>query len=115
MRGAEHNLQTHCVRWFRYEYPELQKVFFAVPNGGHRHPKVAVAMKREGQLAGVSDLVLLVPRNHWHGLLVEMKTEKGRQSKEQKAFEQAVRSHGYAYHIARSFDQFRQIVIHYLR
>ena len=115
LRGAEHDLQAACVRWFRLTYPDLQKVLFSVPNGGLRHPKVAAAMKKEGQVAGVADLILLIPRYQHGGLCIEMKTPTGRQSKSQKEFEQAVTQHGYAYKIVRSFEEFQAVIQSYLK
>jgi hypothetical protein len=63
-------------------------------------------MKLEGVVAGVSDLMLMIPANGYHGLCIEMKTPKGRQTPKQKQFEQAVKAMGYCYVIVRSVDQF---------
>lgn len=57
MKHHEHNLQTACVRWFRYQYPK--DIILAVPNGGSRdNKKEAARLKAEGVLAGVSDLII---------------------------------------------------------
>ncbi len=54
--------------------PELA-LLFAVPNGGHRHPATGAKLKAEGVKPGVPDLWLPVPRNLFHGLVIELKTE----------------------------------------
>jgi hypothetical protein len=42
---------------------------------------------------------------------IEFKTKKGRQSPEQKAFqEQAERQH-IEYHVVRTFDEFRELIV----
>lgn len=55
----EHNLQAAEVRYIRGVYPDLEGVFFAVPNGGKRTSQQAAWLKEEGMKAGVSDMLLL--------------------------------------------------------
>lgn len=83
----EHRIQTACVRWFRLKYPHLFARLFAVPNGGRRDGVTGARLKAEGVLAGVADLILLVPNAGYHALLIEMKTPKGRQSESQRAWQ----------------------------
>ena len=115
MKHVESNIQIGCVRWFRLAYPALATLLFSVPNGGYRNAITAKVMKAEGQVAGVSDLILLYPNNHYHALCIEMKAEKGRQSEHQKAFQKAVDDAGYKYIICHNFDEFRANVCEYLR
>lgn len=101
MNQEEHNLQCACVRWFTYQHPELAGLLFAVPNGGARSKATAGRLKAEGVVAGVADLILLVPRPApaypYLALCIEMKTKTGRQSPEQKEWQAKVESHGYKY------------------
>ena len=123
-RQEEHNLQARCVKWFRNEWPELSGVFFAVPNGGvigqskskAEHAKAGAKRRDEGVLAGVSDLLLLVARNGYHGLCIEMKTEdkKSRQIETQKEFERNVVKQGYEYVVVRSYEDFKEKITWYL-
>lgn len=83
----EHRLQVACVRWFRLQYRNFAHALFAVPNGGRRDAITGAKMKAEGVLSGVSDLILLLPRGGYAALLIEMKIEKGIQSKSQKEWE----------------------------
>jgi hypothetical protein len=76
----EHNIQTQCVEWFNTEFPNLKGRLFAVPNGGRRDKRTAAKLKAEGVVAGVSDLILLLPNKSYGALLIELKTPKGRQS-----------------------------------
>lgn len=114
MRHVESNTQIACVRWFRYQYPKLRKLLFAVPNGGARDRVTGAILKAEGVVAGVADLLLLVPSGPYHGLCIEMKTKEGRQSDSQKEWEQAVTAQGYAYSLVRTFADFKGTIETYL-
>jgi len=70
-------------------------------------------LKREGVLAGVADLFLAIPTNTAHGLFIEMKIGKGKQSEAQKIFEGEI-SRNYDYKIIRTFDEFKELIESYL-
>lgn len=113
-RDLEHRLQCACVRWFRLAYPHLHHNLFAVPNGGYRTPATAAKIKAEGALPGVSDLILLTARGGYHGLLIEMKTDKGRQSEAQREWQRLIEADGYKYVVVRSIEEFIKVVEAYL-
>lgn len=120
MREEEHQIQSACVRWFAYQHPELKGLLFAVPNGGARNKATAGKLKAEGVVAGVADLILLVPRIKdykpiIHALCIEMKTAKGRQSPDQKGWQARVEDFGYKYAVCHSLDEFIDTVEAYLR
>ena len=86
-RDLEHKEQSALIRWWslqhhKYGLPEW--VLAAIPNGGHRHMLTAVRLKAEGVRPGIPDLILLVPRDGYHSLLIEMKSKEGTESTEQK-------------------------------
>lgn len=114
MRGESY-IQQECVRWFRLQYREFEKLLFATPNQALRSPRNASRMKAEGMVAGVADLVLLVSRGGYNALCIEVKTEKGRQSPSQREWQQAVEKHGSKYVIVRSVDQFIELINNYLK
>ena len=113
-RDLEHRLQCACVRWFRLAYPQHHHNLFAVPNGGYRTPATAAKIKAEGALPGVSDLILLIARGNYHGLLIEMKTDKGRQSEAQREWQRLIEADGYKYVVVRSIEEFIKVVTDYL-
>lgn len=115
MKDLEHRLQCACVRWFAYQHPELKGTLFAVPNGGQRNAIVAAKLKAEGVTAGVADLLLLIPNATHHGLCIEMKTEKGRQSDKQKEWQALIEEKGYRYEVVRTFEEFTQLIEEYLQ
>ena len=114
-REEEHRLQVACVNWYRLQHRKYADSLIAVPNGGKRDKTTAKKMKAEGQLAGVADLILLVPNTNYHALLIELKTPKGRQSQSQRAWQMTAERHGYKYVVCRSLDDFITTIKDYLR
>jgi len=110
----EHRIQAACVRWWRLQYPRHAHNLFAVPNGGWRGKATAGKLKAEGVVAGVSDLILLLPSGRYHGLCIEMKTRTGRQAESQKEWQAAIEQDGYRYIICRSLEEFMEQVTIYL-
>lgn len=110
----EHRLQVACVRWFRLQYPGMAKSLIAVPNGGRRDEVTGAKLKAEGVVAGVADLLLLEARGGYAGLAIEMKTEKGRQSRSQEEWQRYITGRGWDYVVVRSLEQFMAVVKDYL-
>ncbi len=109
-RHIESQLQQSAVTWFRLQYPNL--LIAAIPNGGLRNVREASIMRKEGVLAGFSDLVVIGPCNV---LFVEMKTPQGRLSQFQKLFKDKIKSLGFEYIVCRSLEQFVQAVRHWVK
>lgn len=105
----ESEIQQACVRFFRYTYP--QYIILSIPNGGSRNVVEAVNLKKEGALAGASDLLLIADHKV---LFVEMKTARGRQQQSQKDFQHKVEVLGFKYVICRSLDDFMTEVHNWL-
>lgn len=114
MRDIEHKIQVGCVRWFRMQYRDIAFCLYAIPNGGSRDAVTGRRMKDEGVVAGVADLFLSVARKGHHGLYIEMKTDKGKQSVAQVEFQKRVELQGYRYVVCRSLDDFMGVVNDYL-
>ena len=116
MRDLEHKIQCTCVRWFRMQYHQYGDLLFAVPNGGARDAVTGAKLKDEGVLAGVADLILLLPRQGYHALCIEMKTpsKASRQQPSQKSWQKTVEAQGYRYVVCRSIDDFVTAIDGYL-
>ena len=113
MRHKESEIQRNCIKWIRLKHPEL--TCFAIPNGGGRSEIEGAILKGEGVLAGVADLFLMRASFAEHGLFIEIKTEKGRQTDSQKAFEAACAREDYGYVVVRSVSEFMSVVENYLK
>lgn len=127
MSCRESEIQQSCVRWFRYQYPQYAKQLIAVPNAAKRTTKVVCSKlgskvicvggkraKDEGLVAGVADMLLLLSRGEYGSLCLEFKTEKGRQSTEQREWQKSTEEAGNKYCLIRCFDDFKNIVEAYL-
>lgn len=112
--NPESKMQRSCVKWFRYQYPQYKKLFYSIPNGGHRNKVTAGIMKEEGQLPGVLDLFLAVPRHGFHGLYIEMKYGSNGLSQEQKEFIDAVESQNYKTDVCYTLESFINAIESYL-
>lgn len=110
----EHRLQCACIRWYRYQYPNMRHNLFAVPNGGWRNKAEAGKLKAEGVLPGVADIILLKPNARHGALLIEMKTPKGSQQDTQRQWQKLIEADGYKYVVCRSIDDFMRSVKDYL-
>lgn len=113
---TEHGEQVSLITWAKEneaKRPEL-KWLFAIPNGGHRFKAQAVKLKLEGVKPGVSDLFLPVPRYGYHGLWIEMKVGRNKETDEQLDFQSAMRVAGYAAVTCWSFEMARDVIEHYL-
>lgn len=114
-RHIESSIQRQCVAWFRLQYPRYALLLVANANGGKRSRIEAAIMKGEGVTAGVADLTLYLPNEEYHGLLIEMKTAKGRQSPAQKLWQREVEKAGYKYVVCRSLDDFQCAIKDYTK
>ena len=98
VRGsAEHKIQKSLVKWaniMRLNHPELD-MLFAIPNGGWRAKASAAKIKAEGAKAGVPDLFLAVARHGYNGLFIELKSESGILSANQKLWIDKLKAQGY--------------------
>lgn len=113
-RHDESRLQKACVRWFRLQHPHQSRLLCSIPNGLHTTPLQGAIAKAEGMVAGVADLMLLVPNNNHHALFIEMKTPTGRQSQAQQEWQQQVQQQGYKYIVCRSIEEFIEQVTNYI-
>lgn len=112
--NEEHQLQCAEVRYMRGVHPELSHVFFCVPNGQKRTSLQTSWLHEEGMVNGVADMLLLKPNSKYGYLCIENKTKRGKQSPEQKIFQQEVEKHGGKYVVIRSLDEFIKTIDNYL-
>ncbi len=110
----ESKMQESCFTWFRYQWPEYAKKFFAIPNGGYRDENTAKRMKREGQMAGVLDTFLMVGRHGFSGLFLEFKFGKNTMSDEQEEFWKNAESENFKCALCYSLEEFILIINAYL-
>jgi len=113
MKNLEHDIQSACIRWFRYQYSE--HLIYAVPNGSWRNKITAARLKEEGVLAGVPDVFIPVARNGYNGLYIEFKAEKNRLTQSQMIIIDKLMQEGYVCAVCYSFETFKDVVNNYLK
>lgn len=104
---SEDKLQSTCFQWHWNTFPDQRGRLFHV-NQKARNAIEGNRMKAMGVVPGVSDLIYL---RYPGPLFIEIKTETGTQSDEQKKFQQLVEGLGFQYIICRSFSQFKQLFL----
>lgn len=114
MKGKEAQLQSECLKWFGYQYPELAPLMIHIPNGGSRNTIEAANLKKQGVKAGVPDLFLAIARGGKHGLFIEMKWGKNKATRKQKYYLELLFQNGYQTAICYDFDSFTTIIHQYL-
>lgn len=130
--GTEDGHQAALFCWAAAnvaQYPQLEWLH-AIPNAAERHIAVATKMIATGLRKGVWDIFLpcpirqhwtsLAPDGSWHGLYIEMKIEKKRNTKnggltdEQVKFGEYAKSAGYYCKVCYSWIEARDILVKYL-
>lgn len=99
IKHTEANYQQQVVEWARWahrsgKYPNLDLLHCSL-NGVKLSALQAAKAKQQGMLSGVPDLFLPVPIGGYHGLFIEMKSDKGRLSTNQTWFLSKVELLGY--------------------
>lgn len=116
MNASEHAIQSAVFSWVllkRNSDPRYLGVF-SVPNGAHlarvknsqgkSYAPQIKKLKAEGLTTGAPDIVCLVRRLLYGGMVLEFKNAKGTQSDEQMKMQAALEGNGYVYHLVRTVD-----------
>lgn len=102
------------VTWQSKKNPILQ-VIHHVENERRCTPQQGSRRKRKGVRAGIPDIVAPIPSGDFHGLYIEMKTEKGKLSVEQERMIRLLHGLGYCVRVAYSAKQAIDILEAYLK
>jgi hypothetical protein len=106
---SESRIQQEIVQYYRNKYctklNNPRHLIFSVPNE-RSNQKEQMRMIATGLYSGVSDLIIVTPKNV---TFVEIKDAIGKQSQRQQEFEQLVKELGYNYFLIRSLEDFIEI------
>ena len=114
---SEGKIQASCFAYFWNTYPQYRKLLFHCANENDRSDSNAIqgAMRKSlGVVAGVADLICLIPRGGHGALLIEMKDAHGTQKPAQKEWQVIVEKQGYLYKVVRSLEEFKKLINWYL-
>lgn len=109
VRHDESDFQVGVVRTLRY----AGFYVFAVPNGQRLNLIRAQLAVREGLTKGVSDLIILLPNQKVFFVEIKNPNKQGKQSPEQKAFEQLVTKYGHTYLLWNDWKQVEDFINKY--
>lgn len=102
-RYPEQSLQALCMDWLKLARPDV--LAWHVPNGGKRGAREAYRLKRQGVLAGVCDITVVLPDNRCGQ--IEMKAGKNGLTDEQEAFRDTCLERGIPWALCRSLPEFQ--------
>ncbi len=101
--------------------PHLEQLLFATMSGAWLHGnstqryKQVASEKAQGRKNGIADIICLIPKRGYHGLLIEMKRKSGGVvSEDQTAFLASAESVGYLTMVAYGADEAKDMLNYYL-
>lgn len=97
----------------RERWPEL-KLLYHIPNERKCDPRQGKKLRLMGVRRGVPDLCLPVPRGGYHGLWIEMKTETGRATDDQKWWGERLTAQGYAWEVCHGWESATRVLEWYM-
>lgn len=92
-----------CVAWYKKTIPELDAVFH-VANERKASIQTHIRLKKKGVKSGIPDVLVLIPNDNYHGLMIEFKSQKGKVSESQEKMLKLFHALGYCVRIAYSAD-----------
>ena len=104
---SEIQLQAEIFQYHWNSRPHERGLLFHVNNKA-RNAIEGNKMKAMGVVQGVSDLIYLKPGGSV--IFIELKTETGTQSPEQRKWQQKVELAGYKYFIVKSLTDFKKLL-----
>ena len=84
--------------------PKIEKCTYRIEHRGNRSIAHAMKLKNMGVKAGIADYFIMHSAYGYHGLWIEMKHGKGKQSEAQLAFEEMCKMKGYLYLVINSIE-----------
>lgn len=111
MNRPEQQIQQACVFYLGILRRIGKLSYFHCPNGGYRSAIEGRVFKSLGVIPGIPDLIILLPKGRI--IFIEVKSEKGRISENQKMFHVELERLGHAVYIIRGVDDLKEILTGY--
>jgi hypothetical protein len=110
----ESQICISLYQWFCLQYPRHEPRYLRLEVGGQRTKVSQSILKAEGNKSGVSDVLIALPKGKYAGLWLEVKTEKGKMTNNQKIFHVEMYP-DYQCKSGYGFDQCTRIITQYMR
>lgn len=109
---SESTMHKTVMEWVRL-HPKLNGIVIHMPNEGPRTERYGRLLRDMGMRAGVSDLFICMARHGFHGAWIELKSARGRVSREQASFQLDMANQGYFTMVCYSVDEAIQTISWY--
>jgi hypothetical protein len=113
---SEERLQSEVIKYIKYQYPQIR--YCGSAGGVYTGITQARKMVRTGYVKGFPDLFIYEARTIngkvYHGLAIEIKTIKGRATKEQKEWIDDLNERGYKAKICKGLPEILDVIDKYL-
>lgn len=87
--------QISALQWFKLKYPDKEKISFHIANERKCSANYGNFLQKMGVKKGVPDIFIPFSRKNYHGLFIEIKSKKGKKTKEQIDFINELNINGY--------------------
>jgi hypothetical protein len=123
MKHNEYHLQKQVCQYLEFQYPNVLFLSDTIANLRLSLPQAVRNKGIQKQGFRCPDLIILCPKDEWHGLLIELKIEtvfnkkgelKSQHLKEQKKSLIELGMYGYCASFAVGFDEAKQLIDNYL-
>lgn len=107
MDKSEGRIHQECYVWFHNSFPELRGLLCYNLNNS-RDGIDGARNRAKGVQAGRSDFALYY---QGEAVMIEMKEVFGRQSPEQKRWQQVIEGQGFRYFVCRDLEEFKDVIV----
>lgn len=104
--------QRQLIQWCRTQ--PWGQYLFHIPNESIGGQGWIVRNRQMGCRKGVPDLMLPIPMKGFHGLFIEMKTQTGRQSEDQKRWQSVLNTFGYKAVVCKGWEEAKNVLEEYM-
>jgi hypothetical protein len=109
MKYEEDRMQMAVARYLDL----LGVLWFHPANERKTSIQAGVRLKKKGVKSGVPDCLMLESNNTYKGLVIELKTTKGKLSENQKKWLSDLQDNGFCCYVCRSFDEAKEKIDEY--
>jgi hypothetical protein len=108
----EHKIQVKVIQHIRTFFPDV--LIFAIPNGSATSAKNRLMLFLEGLTAGIPDIFVAESKHGFSGLFIELKTQEGVESHDQKKIRLLLQKRNYLVYVARSPETAIDLITDYV-
>lgn len=120
MSSKNRNLSKHSEDWHQKQLIQWARKYewgqylYHIPNETTGGTSWVIRNRQMGCKKGVPDLCLPIPMNDYHGLYIELKTERGQLSEQQKRWLSALAQMGYRAECCKGWQEAKDLIMEYM-